>query len=104
MATVEVSRVTAVYPVHHLEQVALRCLQYDVIVIVHEHIAVYEYSISLTVLAKYVEESHPVGVIKNYLLSLVPPACDVIQRPGILNSQRSAHGVVLCRRLQLYQR
>ena len=49
IVAVEVSRVTAVYPMHEFDEIALGGLHYQVVVIVHEHVTVDENTVAVMI-------------------------------------------------------
>ena len=82
--TIEVSRITAVDPMHHLQQVPLGSLKCEMIVIAHENKTVNHQLEAVVVIFQESKESFPVRILQEDILLLVSSAGHVVQCARIL--------------------
>ncbi len=90
--TIEVTRIAAIDPMHHFQKVPFRCLQEQVIMVIHQNIAVNQNSITVVIVLEDIEEFHPVPILQENVLLFVSSAGDVIQRGRIFYPNRPTHG------------
>ena len=84
--TVEVSRITAVDPVHDLQQVPLGSLKCEMIVIAHENKTVNDQLKTVVVILQHSKESFPVRILQEDVPLLVASASYVVKCTRILYS------------------
>jgi hypothetical protein len=54
------------------------------VVIIHQYITMNQDSIAIIIVLKYFKQLFSIPILKEYLLSLVPPTGNLIQTPSVL--------------------
>src|SRR3990167_10093695 len=91
IGAVKISGVSAIDPMHYFQQIPFRCFKDNVIVVVHEYIAVDQYSVTFMVIFDDFEKVNPVLIRNKYRLSFIPSAGNMIHSAWIFYPEWSPH-------------
>src|SRR5262245_13486031 len=91
MASVESLGVYSIHVAHHSRKVAFRCPKTKMIVVSHERIGEDFNSPQPKSFGHRVKERLTVPVVRKCRLPCGAPIHDVVERPGILDSERTRH-------------
>lgn len=88
--SVEIIRVSPVYPMHDLQEISFGGLEDEMVV--HQDLGMDQHIIAIMVISQKAKELCPVPSVQEDFSPLISRTGDVIQRPRIFNSNRSSHG------------
>jgi hypothetical protein len=95
MPSIEIVRVSPIYPMHDLQEIPLGGFQDEMIMVVHQDIGMNQDTIAIMVILHEAKELYPVPCIKKDSSPLIPTAGNMIQGSRIFNPNSSSHSLYI---------